>query len=81
MTAIYVISAFYGLGNGCYLEVDYALALDCLPSKETAGKDLGVRTLRPSRTDCRYSILISNFCMESSLEHILNGRHLLECAR
>jgi MFS family permease len=42
MTAIYVISAFYGLGNGCYLAVDYALALDCLPSKETAGKDLGV---------------------------------------
>jgi MFS family permease len=42
MLAIYVMSSFYGLGNGCYLAVDYALALDCLPSKETAGKDLGV---------------------------------------
>jgi MFS family permease len=42
MLAIYIMSSFYGLGNGCYLAVDYALALDCLPSKETAGKDLGV---------------------------------------
>ena len=42
MGVVYCAAAFYGLGNGCYLAVDYALALDVLPSKATAGQDLGV---------------------------------------
>lgn len=37
MTVIYVTSAYYGLGSGCYLAVDYALALDCLPPPEIRG--------------------------------------------
>ena len=39
---IYGVAAFYGVGNGCYLAVDYALALDVMPSKATSGQDLGV---------------------------------------
>eukprot|EP01062_Namystynia_karyoxenos_P045809 TRINITY_DN34121_c0_g1_i1.p1 TRINITY_DN34121_c0_g1~~TRINITY_DN34121_c0_g1_i1.p1 ORF type:complete len:490 (+),score=141.25 TRINITY_DN34121_c0_g1_i1:71-1540(+) len=42
LRAMYTLAAFYGLGNGCYLAVDYALALDCLPDKATAARDLGV---------------------------------------
>eukprot|EP01061_Rhynchopus_euleeides_P016062 TRINITY_DN2722_c1_g1_i1.p1 TRINITY_DN2722_c1_g1~~TRINITY_DN2722_c1_g1_i1.p1 ORF type:complete len:501 (+),score=156.74 TRINITY_DN2722_c1_g1_i1:125-1627(+) len=39
---VYCVAAIYGVGNGCYLAVDYALALDVIPSKATAGQDLGV---------------------------------------
>ena len=39
---VYVVAAIYGIGNGSYLAVDYALALDVLPSKSTSGQDLGV---------------------------------------
>eukprot|EP00756_Hemistasia_phaeocysticola_P030396 Hpha_TRINITY_DN16284_c5_g6::TRINITY_DN16284_c5_g6_i1::g.12917::m.12917 len=39
---IYFVAALYGLGNGCYLSVDLALAIDCLPFPEDAAKDLGV---------------------------------------
>lgn len=42
ITWIYAISCFYGIGNGCYLSVDYALAIDCLPNKEEPARDLGV---------------------------------------
>ena len=30
-------SCIYGLAAGCYMSVDYALALDCLPDKSTKG--------------------------------------------
>lgn len=36
MVIVYAASAYYGLGSGCYLAVDYALALDCLP-EDTRG--------------------------------------------
>eukprot|EP01063_Lacrimia_lanifica_P018451 TRINITY_DN25354_c0_g1_i1.p1 TRINITY_DN25354_c0_g1~~TRINITY_DN25354_c0_g1_i1.p1 ORF type:complete len:494 (+),score=148.73 TRINITY_DN25354_c0_g1_i1:67-1548(+) len=39
---IFSVAAIYGLGNGCYLAVDYALALDVLPNKATSAQDLGV---------------------------------------
>eukprot|EP01062_Namystynia_karyoxenos_P055613 TRINITY_DN465_c0_g1_i1.p1 TRINITY_DN465_c0_g1~~TRINITY_DN465_c0_g1_i1.p1 ORF type:complete len:525 (+),score=160.84 TRINITY_DN465_c0_g1_i1:157-1575(+) len=39
---ILFVSAFYGLGNGCYLSVDMALAMATLPSQEESAKDLGV---------------------------------------
>eukprot|EP00659_Diplonema_papillatum_P018090 gene18090-27860_t len=42
LLAVYATAAVYGVGNGCYLAVDYALALDVLPSKSTSGQDLGV---------------------------------------
>eukprot|EP00756_Hemistasia_phaeocysticola_P058199 Hpha_TRINITY_DN34825_c0_g1::TRINITY_DN34825_c0_g1_i1::g.167857::m.167857 len=42
LPAIYAVAAFYGVGNGCYLSVDYALALDTLPDKAAAARDLGV---------------------------------------
>jgi len=34
--------AIYGVGNGTYLSVDYALACDTLPSKEEAARYLGI---------------------------------------
>eukprot|EP01134_Creolimax_fragrantissima_P003865 CFRG3865T1 len=34
--------AIYGVGNGTYLSVDYALACDTLPSKESSGRFLGI---------------------------------------
>eukprot|EP00747_Dinoflagellata_sp_TGD_P166802 gnl/TRDRNA2_/TRDRNA2_190164_c0_seq1.p1 gnl/TRDRNA2_/TRDRNA2_190164_c0~~gnl/TRDRNA2_/TRDRNA2_190164_c0_seq1.p1 ORF type:complete len:463 (+),score=50.53 gnl/TRDRNA2_/TRDRNA2_190164_c0_seq1:183-1571(+) len=33
MIWVYVLGGAYGIGSGCYLSVDYALALDCLPEK------------------------------------------------
>ena len=39
---MYFFAVVYGVGNGCYLSVDYALALDCLPNAETVGQDLGI---------------------------------------
>eukprot|EP01059_Diplonema_ambulator_P034843 TRINITY_DN8006_c0_g1_i2.p1 TRINITY_DN8006_c0_g1~~TRINITY_DN8006_c0_g1_i2.p1 ORF type:complete len:451 (+),score=41.69 TRINITY_DN8006_c0_g1_i2:88-1440(+) len=42
ISAVYIVASIYGVGNGCYLAVDYALALDVLPSKSTSGQDLGV---------------------------------------
>eukprot|EP00756_Hemistasia_phaeocysticola_P062735 Hpha_TRINITY_DN6179_c0_g1::TRINITY_DN6179_c0_g1_i1::g.165037::m.165037 len=41
-TVIVATAALYGVGNGCYLAVDYALALDCLPSKASSAQDLGI---------------------------------------
>lgn len=38
----YVMAAVYGIGNGAYVAVDWALALDVLPSGEDAAKDMGV---------------------------------------
>eukprot|EP00917_Polyrhabdina_sp_WS-2016_P022538 GHVP01048913.1.p1 GENE.GHVP01048913.1~~GHVP01048913.1.p1 ORF type:complete len:467 (+),score=45.21 GHVP01048913.1:104-1504(+) len=38
-----LLSAFsYGLGNGCFLAVDYALALATLPNKSQAAQALGI---------------------------------------
>jgi len=37
-------SALYGVGNGCFLAVDTALALDVIPNKEEAAKAMGVWT-------------------------------------
>lgn len=38
---LYYISALYGLANGSFLSVDYALALDCVPNPEDSCRDLG----------------------------------------
>lgn len=37
-------SALYGVGNGCFLAVDTALALDVIPNKDEAAKAMGVWT-------------------------------------
>jgi MFS family permease len=34
--------AIYGIGNGTYLSVDYALACDTIPSKDNAARYLGI---------------------------------------
>mmetsp|Transcript_20536 Transcript_20536/g.50004 ORF Transcript_20536/g.50004 Transcript_20536/m.50004 type:complete len:476 (-) Transcript_20536:210-1637(-) len=39
---IYFCAVIYGIGNGAYLSVELALALDCLPDGRTAAKDLGI---------------------------------------
>ncbi|KNC83305.1 hypothetical protein SARC_04430 [Sphaeroforma arctica JP610] len=42
LMSILIVAAVYGIGNGTYLSVDYALACDTLPSKESAARYLGV---------------------------------------
>merc|ERR1712138_80527 len=37
-----LVGAIYGIGNGTYLSVDYALACDTLPSKDQAARYLGI---------------------------------------
>eukprot|EP00392_Amoebophrya_sp_AT5.2_P017361 g17705.t1 len=37
-------SCIYGIAAGCYMSVDYALALDCLPSKDTKGSSEALGT-------------------------------------
>ena len=39
---VLVLGVGYGLGNGMFLSVDYALACDTLPSNESAAQSLGV---------------------------------------
>jgi MFS family permease len=50
LTSIYVWAAIYGLGNGCYLAVDYALALDCLPWERARSRSGVVLTIYSSQT-------------------------------
>jgi len=40
--AILAIAFFYGFGNGTFISVDYALALDTLPSNRNRARDLGM---------------------------------------
>jgi len=44
MFLIVAWSALYGVGNGCFLAVDTALALDVIPDKEEAAKAMGIWT-------------------------------------
>ena len=39
---VFPLCILFGVGNGMYLSVDYALACDVLPSLETAAESLGV---------------------------------------
>lgn len=41
IVGLYVAALFITLGQGVYMAIDQALNTDVLPSKETAGKDLG----------------------------------------
>ncbi|GMH95637.1 hypothetical protein TrVE_jg13880 [Triparma verrucosa] len=42
LTSVIVISGLIGMGNGGYLSMDSALAVDCLPNKEESAKYLGI---------------------------------------
>ena len=39
---ILILGFVYGAGNGAFLTVDYALAVDTLPDKDSAARDLGL---------------------------------------
>ena len=41
----FVAGAFLGLGYGCFLSVDQALATQVLPDPESRGKDLGIMNI------------------------------------
>ena len=42
MLMVLVLTVGWGMGNGMFLSVDYALACDTLPSNESAAQSLGV---------------------------------------
>lgn len=42
MSGTLLLGCVYGAGNGAFLAVDYALAVDTLPDKKAAAKDLGL---------------------------------------
>lgn len=42
MAGVYAVAVAYGLAFGAYYSVDWALGCDVLPSREDAGKDMGV---------------------------------------
>jgi len=42
LVALYGFMVIYGFGNGSFLSVDYAIALDCIPDRSQTAQSLGI---------------------------------------
>jgi MFS family permease len=42
VNVLFALGVLYGMGNGAFLVVDYAIAIDCLPDKTQVARDLGL---------------------------------------
>ena len=42
LKVLFALGVLYGMGNGAFLVVDYAIAIDTLPDKNQVARDLGL---------------------------------------
>lgn len=65
-----IYSGVVGIGNGIYMAVDQALNVDVLPSKEEAGKDLGILNLANTLGQVIAPVLVSTLALRAGYVYI-----------